>query len=119
MDAPDTKTACREVIDAWSDLARLVDFAEKRHGFGNSDGGFGVTYPGDLDEYDVQVEGTNIPDGSVQLYGYAFAIPPGYEILVQESVYLQNLVNILVEQGLSAEAQRATLLLNRLAQTTS
>ncbi len=119
MDAPDTKTACREVIDAWSDLARLVDFAEKRHGFGNSDGGFGVTYPGDLDEYDVQVEGTNIPDGSVQLYGYAFAIPPGYEVVVQESVYLQNLADVLRERGLTTEAERVTFLLNRLAHATS
>lgn len=112
MDAPDAKTACREVIDAWSNLAELVDFAEQRHGFGNSNGGFGVIYPDDVDEYMAQQEGVHVPYGSVLLYGYAFAIPPGYEILLEESVYLRNLVDVLREHGLTAEEERVIVLLN-------
>lgn len=114
MDAPDARTACREVIHAWTTLSQLVDFAERGHGFGNSDGGFGAIYPGDVDGYMAEVEGIHVPDGWVLLYGYAFAIPPGYEILLEESVYLRNLVEVLRERGLSAEAERAIALLNRL-----
>jgi hypothetical protein len=119
MDAPDTKTACREVIDAWSNLAQLVDFAEQRHGFGNSNGGFGAIYPDDVDGYMAEVEGIHVPDGAVLLYGYAFAMPPGYEILVEESVYLRNLMEVLREHGLTAEAKRVTVLLNTVTPTPS
>ena len=68
-----SEAACREIISQWSQLSELADFAERRHGYGNSDGGFGITYPGDLDEYEIEVEGIKIPNGSVLLYGYAFA----------------------------------------------
>ncbi|GGY03166.1 hypothetical protein GJV26_00935 [Massilia dura] len=119
MDAPDAKIACREVIDAWSNLAKLVDFAEQRHGFGNSDGGFGAIYPGDVDGYMAEVEGVHVPDGAVLLYGYAIAIPPGYEILVEESVYLRNLLYVLREHALTAEAKRVTVLLNTVPTTPS
>ncbi|WP_198115397.1 hypothetical protein [Massilia rhizosphaerae] len=119
MDAPDAKIACREVIDAWSNLVQLVDFAEQRHGFGDSNGGFGAIYPDDVDEYMAEVEGVRVPDGSVLLYGYAFAIPPGYEILIEEPVYLRNLVDVLREHGLTAEAKRVTVLLNTLSPTSS
>ena len=114
MDAPDANVACREVIDAWSDLTELVGFAEQRHGFGNSNGGFGAIYPGDVDGYMAEVEGVHVPDGWVLLYGYAFAIPPGYELLVEEPVYLRSLLDLLQEHGLTSEAERITLLLNML-----
>jgi hypothetical protein len=119
MDAPETNIACREVIDAWSNLAQLVDFAEQRHGFGNSNGGLGVIYPDDVDDYMAEVEGVHVPDGWVLLYGYAIAIPPGYEILVEESVYLSNLANVLRGHGLSAEAKRVTVLLKTLTHKSS
>jgi hypothetical protein len=119
MDAPDAKIACREVIDAWRSIAELVDFAEKRHGFGNSDGGFGAIYPDDVDGYMAEVEGVHVPEGAVLLYGSAFAIPPGYEILIDEAVYLRNLVDVLRENRLTAEALRVTVLLNTIAPTSS
>lgn len=115
MEAPDTTTACREVIDAWSTLAQLADFAEQRHGFGNSNGGFGVIYPSDVDEYMAEVEGVNVPERMVLLYGYAHANPPGYEVLIQESVYLVNLLVVLLEKDMPAEAQRVGNILNVLA----
>lgn len=111
MDAPEPSTACREVILEWRRLAELADFAERRHGYGNSNGGFGVHYPEDLDEYDIHVDGIQIPVGSLLLYGYAFVIPPGYEVLVDEKVYLRTLKDVLLEHGLVADAERVAVLL--------
>lgn len=112
LDAPDPRAACREVILAWRPLSQLADFAALRHGYGNSNGGFGVTYPGDLDEYDVQVEGIHIQVGSLLVYGFAIALPPGWEVVVDEGVYLHVLLSILLEHGLASEAARVELLLN-------
>ncbi|MDP9912228.1 hypothetical protein J2W27_004352 [Variovorax boronicumulans] len=111
MDAPEPSVACREVILEWTRLSQLADFAERRHGYGNSNGGFGVDYPEDLDEYDIHVDGVRIPEGSLLLYGYEIAIPPGYEILVDEKVYLCTLREILLERGLVADAERVAVLL--------
>jgi hypothetical protein len=57
----DPQPAVVASIRAWSRLPDLASFAVARHGFGDTDGGFGVTYPGDLDEYDRAVEGVTIP----------------------------------------------------------
>lgn len=111
MDAPEPEAACREVILEWRTLSELATFAERRHGYGNSDGGFGICYPTDLDEYEIQVEGVHIPAGSLLVYGYAIAIPPGYEILVDESLYLRTLSKIFWEQGSVSNAKRIDLLL--------
>ncbi len=112
LDAPEPIAACREVILDWSQLYRLADFAELRHGYGNSDGGFGVIYSEDLDKYQIQVGRVNIPPGTLLVYGLAIAMPPGWEVLVEESVYLSVLLSILKEHGLAAEAGRVDLLLN-------
>jgi hypothetical protein len=101
-----SEAACREIISQWSQLSELADFAELRHGYGNSDGGFGITYPGDLDEYEIEVEGIKIPNGSVLLYGYTFALPPGYELLVSEHDYLTVLAHILLEQICKARPKK-------------
>lgn len=53
-----------------ADKAKLVRYALERHGYGDSDGGFGVTYPGDLDEYDRKVNGLHVPEGFVLCYGF-------------------------------------------------
>ena len=60
----------REIIEAWSCINSLPAYALKRHGFGDSNGGFGITYSGDLDEYQKEVEQVSIPNGMVQAYGY-------------------------------------------------
>jgi hypothetical protein len=101
MDQQDTRIL--EVIASWGNLAELASFAEKRHGYGNSDGGFGVTYPGDLDEYQREVEKLFIPEGTVRLYGY-WGPPNGYEVMVSEKYYLQLLAQVLKESGFIKEA---------------
>jgi hypothetical protein len=37
---------------------------------GDSNGGFGVVYPGDVDAYDRQVDGVRIPERFVPVYGF-------------------------------------------------
>jgi hypothetical protein len=44
-------------------VPQLAEFAAVRQGFCNSNGGHGVTYPEDLDEYEREVEKIAIPDG--------------------------------------------------------
>lgn len=44
-----------EIIEAWSRIGDLPGYALKRHGFDDSNGRFGITYPEDLDEYQREV----------------------------------------------------------------
>lgn len=111
LEAPEPLAACREVILEWSELSQLAEFAALRHGYGNSNGGFGVIYPEDLDEYEILVEQVNIPPGTLLVYGLAIGLPPGWEIRVEERVYLGVLSSILKEHGLAVEAARIELLL--------
>ena len=60
----------REVIKAWSSILDLPAFAIQKRGYGDSDGGFGITYPSDLDEYQKEVERVIIPEGMIEAYGY-------------------------------------------------
>jgi len=106
MQAPNPILACREAILAWSRLRELAEFAEQRRGYMNSDGGFGIEYPEGLDEYQKAVEKIEIPAGSVMVSGYCIAVPPGYDILVPERVYLTVLAEILTENSLLKEARR-------------
>ena len=69
MASPEPEAAIREAIRHWSRLSDLVEFVVRRCSFGDSDGGFGVNYPESLDEYDRQVGGCQIPEGSLQVYG--------------------------------------------------
>jgi hypothetical protein len=103
MDAPDPETAVRDSIRSWSSLPQLAEFAVLRHGYGNSDGGFGVTYPEDQDEYDRAV-GPIIPAGHVEVYGF-WGAPDGYELIVTESFYLGVLGAMLEEAGFGTEAE--------------
>jgi hypothetical protein len=102
---PEPEAAIREVIRHWSRFPELAEFAARRHGFADSDGGFGVLYPDDLDEYDREVDGAHIPPGQVQLYGF-WGPPEGYEILVSERLYLHTLAGALAAAGHTAEAAR-------------
>lgn len=77
----DPAFAALAAIRHWSDKESLVELALDGRGFGDSNGGFGVTYPDDLDDHERHVEGRNIPDGFVLAYGFCGA-PNGYEVLV-------------------------------------
>jgi hypothetical protein len=110
VDAPDPITAIRDAIRHWSSLPELADFAVRRHGYGNTDGGFGLTYPGDLDEYERVVEGLHIPDGFVRVYGY-WGPPAGYELEVSEALYLTTLEQALIEAGFQDEAKKVRTLI--------
>jgi hypothetical protein len=102
-DVPDPEDAVRDAIRHWSSLTALAEFAVRRHGYGNTDGGFGVIYPGDLDESDRVADGIHIPDGFVRVYGF-WGLPDGYELLVPEAVYLKTLVAVLSAAGHAREA---------------
>lgn len=99
----DVEAQLREIIEAWSFINDLPRYAIKMHGYGDSNGGFGITYPDDLDEYQREVERVIIPRGMVQAYGY-WGPPEGYEFLVTEVTYLKVLAEVLFEKKLFNEA---------------
>jgi hypothetical protein len=107
---PDHETACFDAIRHWYSPQQLVEFASQRHGYANSDGGFGVTYPGDLDDYDRYTEGRFIPAGYVVVNGF-WGPPEGYEVFVPEAVYLTVLARVLAEEGFPGEAEQVRALL--------
>lgn len=109
---PDTPSG-RAILDAirsWSCPSDLARFARERHGYGNTDGGFGVTYPGDLDEYD-KAHGAAIADGFIEVYGF-WGPPDGYEFHVPETQYLQVLAAYFRACGRNAQAQVIDALLH-------
>lgn len=112
MELPSPETALRDAIRHWSRLPELAEFAIQRHGFGNTDCGFGVTYPGDLDEHERAIGAIDIPEGFVQVYGF-WGLPDGYEFVVSESAYLTTLAEMLAVEGYPAEAQLVSKLLGK------
>jgi hypothetical protein len=104
MEPPDPESAASDAIRHWRRLSELAVFAARRHGYGDSDGGFGVTYPHDLDDFD-RASGAHIPEGFVQVYGF-WGPPSGYEILVAETVYLDALATALLVAGHTSEAEQ-------------
>lgn len=91
-------------IACWRPVAQLAAFAQARHGYGDTDGGFGVTYPADQDEDERDAKGEAIPPGSVRVYGY-WGAPDGYEFEVSEAFYLNVLIAVLEAHCLSMEAK--------------
>ncbi len=89
-------------------LAQLAECAVRRHGFGNSDVGFGVIYPGDLD--DDEAEAAPIPPGFVQIYGFW---GEAFEFVIEEGAYLAVLAKTLRENGMVAEAERVGTIAQR------
>jgi hypothetical protein len=107
---PDTPEL-RAVLDAvrsWSRVGDLCAFAEHRHGFGNSDGGFGVSYFGDLDDFERT--DTTMREGDVLVYAF-FGPPEGYEFVVPESLYLECLAAYLDAEGRGEDAERVRAVL--------
>ena len=103
---PDT-AELRAIVDAiahWRRLPELVTFALERHGYGDSDGGFGVTYQSDLDDYE-RSQGHKIMDGEVEIYGF-WGPPDGHEFHVPETLYLLVLGKVLEILGLLDDAHR-------------
>ncbi|TLD69291.1 hypothetical protein FEM03_18130 [Phragmitibacter flavus] len=113
MVAPEPEVACREAIACWSSIQELVEFAERRHGYSNSNCGSGVTYPEDLDEYEITLGEISLARGQLKIYRYRIAIPPGWEILVAEQLYLQILSTVLRENGFFDEAEKVGLIAKR------
>ena len=98
-----------EAICSWP-LDELSKFALARHGYGNTDGGCGVTYPSDLDDYDRQVERISIREGFVRVYtGWGFVESRedlgGAECEIPETTYLEILRQILAHNGRHADAE--------------
>jgi hypothetical protein len=51
----------------WPSEIKLAEYVVNRHEFDSDDGYYGVTYPNDLDEYEIEVEGSFISKGSVEI----------------------------------------------------
>jgi hypothetical protein len=103
---PDPALAALISIRHWSSLQELAQFATERHGFGDANGGFGIQYPSDVDEYDREVLGIKIPDGYVLAEGFGGESSDygGYDVLVPESQYLTVLADELLRAGFEREA---------------
>jgi len=87
----------------WPSNEQLVEYSNKRHGYGGDDGYYGVTYPSDLDEYQREVEGEYIPDGYVEINYWD---GEHREIQVLETEYLSELRNYLLSEGDKALADK-------------
>lgn len=101
----------REVIGVFRSIDQLAGFARERSGWGDSDGGFGVIYPKDLDEYQREVEKLCIPEGQVEVYGF-WGPPNGYQFLAREAFYLEILAAMLESQGQRDTAREVRGLIN-------
>ena len=99
----DPTFAALTAIRHWSDKPSLVQFALERHGYYAGDGGFGITYPGDLDEYEREIEVRHIPDGFVLACGFG-GPPEGHQDPVPEWLYRDVLAEVLECLGMSREA---------------
>ena len=74
--------------NSWPSDAELVEYAVKRHGYGGDDGYYGVTYPTDLNEYEIVVERRCIKDGNVEI---AYWDGDFQAIQITEAAYLEAL----------------------------
>lgn len=104
--------ALRSIVEHSWTILRLAEFAEARHGFGDSNRGSGIIYPDDLDDYE-RAQGRSIPEGHVEAYD-RWGPPDGYEFQALETDYLAVLAQVLREKGHLAEADRALALRSRL-----
>jgi hypothetical protein len=91
-----------QAIEHWHRSADLAEFAVKHHGFSDTNGGFGVIYASDLDDYDR--ERWPIPAGHVNVYGFWGAAKGGFEFVIEEREYLRILAKTLRAKALCVEA---------------
>ena len=99
----DPTFAALTAIRHWPDKAALARLAKERHGFADSNAGFGIVYPGDVDDVDRDLDGREIPNGFVLAYGF-WGPPDGYEVFVPEWLYRDVLAEVLECLGMSREA---------------
>ncbi|MBV9858820.1 MAG: hypothetical protein JO038_01765 [Alphaproteobacteria bacterium] len=95
------------VIGAWSRLSELAEFAQARHGYENSDVGYGAIYPADL-----QPDDEPMPEGSIILYG---GFGEYFEFCISETSYLDILAEVFRRNGLQSAAEEMIELSRRLA----
>lgn len=89
--------ARKAAIDAmrhWRSSEELVAFAEARHGYTDTDGFFGISYPSDLDESD-RANGDSIPDGIVEAIAW-YGAHEGPRNQLPEEEYLELLMQFLL-----------------------
>jgi hypothetical protein len=92
-------------------LDRLADAALSRHGYGNSDGGFGVSYERDLTE---SGECGPIPPECVEVYTF-WGPPEGESYVIPERTYLQILALVLCAKGRDQDFRKVAAFLKTLA----
>lgn len=97
--------AALDAICHWRNPEELAAFALARHGYCDTDGFFGVTYPDDLDEYDRLISRENIPEGFVEIIAW-YGEHHGPSHLLEEKVYLEILRQYLSLCGEAEAAQR-------------
>jgi hypothetical protein len=90
----------KAAVDAmrhWHNIEDLPRFANDRHGYGDSDGYFGITYPSDLDEFDIS-QGESIAEGHV-VASASYGDPHAKAFSLPESEYIQLLGQYLELSG--------------------
>jgi hypothetical protein len=97
--------------NSWPSDAELVEYAVKRHGYGGDDGYYGVTYPTDLNEYEIVVERRCIKDGNVEI---AYWDGDFQAVQVSEAANLEALEANLQSKGHAALAGTLRSLLTAL-----
>jgi hypothetical protein len=98
-------------IHSWPSDAQLVEYATQRHGYRGDDGYYGVTYPTDLDEYEIVVERRCIKDGNVEI---AYWDGDFQAVQVSEAAYLEALDANLRSKGNAALADTVRSLITTL-----
>lgn len=81
--------AALDAIRHWQPVEDLCRFALARHGYGDTDGCFGITYPGDLDDHD-RACGESIKDGWIEVEA-GYGDPHTDPFLLRECEYLELL----------------------------
>jgi len=94
----------------WPTDDELVEFAERGHGFGGDDGYYGITYPDDLDEYEIEVEKRKIPNGMIEI---DYWDGQNDSLLVEEEFYLEKLKEYFANKGKLNDANKIDTLITK------
>ncbi len=89
----------------------LINYAENGHGYMGDEGYFGITYPTDLDEYEIVHDKRNIPDGMVEI---EYWDGEDKEVLIPLLKYLEALKLVLQEKSESSLVSRVDIIISKL-----